>query len=60
MLVTDNGNDRVQVFGRDGAFVRQWGGRGGGAGQFRDPWGIAASEGEVFVGCCSNRVQVFK
>ena len=58
-LVTDLGNARVQVFNLDGSFVRQWGSRGGGAGQFDDPWGVAVSEGKVFVGC-EHRIQVFQ
>ena len=66
VLVTDSDN-LVQVFGVDGSFVELWGdpdgglgvGAGGGAGQFDVPYGIAVSEGEVFV---SSRhcVQVFQ
>ena len=59
VLVTDIRNSRVQVFGLDGSFVRQWGTRGDGAGQFTLPYGIAVSEGEVFVSC-DHRVQVFR
>ena len=59
VLVTDSENNRVQVFGVDGSFVRQWGEEGDGAGQFENPDGIAVSEGEVFVSC-DHRVQVFR
>ena len=43
VLVVDFHNHRVQVFGLDGSFVRQWGGNGVGAGQFDHPSGIACS-----------------
>ena len=45
-----------------GTFVRTWGSRGSGNGQFSNPWGVAVSAaGEVFVTDQSNnRVQVFK
>ena len=59
VIVIDYGNHRVQVFGLNGSFVRQWGGRGDGAGQFLYLSRIAVSEGEVFV-TSSHRVQVFK
>ena len=59
VLVTDINNHRVQVFGLDGSYKRQWGGEGDEAGQFIYPDGIAISEGEVFV-TSENRVQVFK
>ncbi len=41
-------------------FVKAWGGRGDGPGQFNDPTGIAVSGGEVFVSDARNgRIQVF-
>ena len=48
--MTDIGNNRVQVFGLNGYFVRQWGGEDDGA---------VVSKGEVFVSC-DHRVQVFR
>ena len=59
VLVADFANHRVQVFGLDGSFVRQWGGKGGGAGQFVHPRNIAVSKGEVFVSS-NHRIQVFR
>ncbi len=42
------------------AFVKAWGERGSGPGQFHDPTGIAVSDGEVFVADSRNgRIQVF-
>jgi DNA-binding beta-propeller fold protein YncE len=57
VFVTDYENDRVQVFGLDGSYKRQWGGEGDGAGQFNYPADIAVSEGEVFV-VSVHRIQV--
>ena len=61
VLVTDNNNHRVQVFGLDGTFVLQWGGEGDGERQFKNPTGLAVSEGEVYVCDFDNdRMQVFR
>lgn len=71
IYVADSGNNRVQVFGPDGAFLRQWGSLckldtregcvGGGEGQFNEPWGIAVGkDGSVYVSDTWNhRVQKF-
>jgi sugar lactone lactonase YvrE len=61
IVVCDFGNNRVQEFGRDLGFVRQWGNRGQGHAEFRDPCGIAVGPtGEVFVADTWNhRVQAF-
>ena len=41
-------------------FVKAWGARGSGPGQFHDPTGIAVANGEVFVADSRNgRIQVF-
>ena len=53
-------NNRVQVFDLDGTYLRQWGRRGGGDGQFKFPFGIAVYGDEVYVtGAYNHRVQVF-
>jgi sugar lactone lactonase YvrE len=59
--VADFGNQRVQLFGSDGSFLRALGSRGSGPGQFNDPCGIAVGpSGLVFVADTWNsRVQVF-
>jgi len=54
------GNDRVQVFTRDGEWLREFGTPGTGAGQFQRPSGLAWHEGKVFVAdAINNRVLVF-
>ena len=61
IIVCDSSNNRIQVFGVDGAFVREWGTDGNGDGQFDWPQGVAVNGDDVIV-CDSqnNRVQVFK
>jgi YD repeat-containing protein len=50
VYVADAGHDRVQEFSSSGAFVRQWGGAGTGAGQFTNIAGIAVGGGnDVYV-----------
>ncbi len=72
VYVADTGNNRVEVFGADGQYLREWGGTckliennqgcvGDGRGQFNEPWGIAVgSDGSVYVSDTWNsRVQKF-
>jgi uncharacterized protein (TIGR03663 family) len=72
VYVADSGNNRIQVFGADGRFIRQWGStcklidsgqgcQGDGRGQFAEPWGVAvAKDGSVYVADTWNhRVQKF-
>jgi DNA-binding beta-propeller fold protein YncE len=61
VFVADQDNDRIQVFGPDGAFIREWGSSGSGNGELSAPRGIAVSPaGEVYVADRLNdRVQVF-
>lgn len=50
VYVTDYGNDRVQQFSAEGAFIRAFGSVGAGAGQFVEPTGIALDgSGNVWV-----------
>ena len=54
------GNDRVQVFTRDGEWLREFGTPGTGAGQFQRPSGLVWHGGKVFVAdAINNRVLVF-
>jgi sugar lactone lactonase YvrE len=56
VYITDLGNNRVQKFTHDGAFLAQWGSFGTEDGQFRQPHGIACDrEGFVYVGDGINR-----
>jgi len=67
LYVADGYNDRIQVFGSDGRFLRKWGGpfaaniRGPFNGWFRTPTGIAVGpHGNVFVADQeNNRIQKF-
>ena len=50
VYVSDSANHRVQVFGADGTFVRQFGSFGAGAGQFILPFDLSAdATGNVYV-----------
>jgi len=55
------GNSRVVKFDKHGKFIKAWGSRGTGPGQFRDVHTIAAdAKGNVYVGDRTNRrIQVF-
>ena len=57
----DQGNDRIQAFTPDGAYLVEWGGSGSGDGQFSHPPGIAFGPGgDSFVLDKDNaRVQKF-
>jgi hypothetical protein len=49
VFVCDSGNIRIQVFDLKGRFVRMWGERGRGHGQFHKPIAIAVLRNRVFV-----------
>ncbi|MFN8512335.1 MAG: hypothetical protein U0232_26815 [Thermomicrobiales bacterium] len=59
IYVVDSGNDRVQQFSPDGAFVAAWGGVGSTPGQFRSPGAITIDQrGNVYVADSGNfRIQ---
>lgn len=61
LLVTDTGNKRVQVFDKEGNYIRQFGIGGAGDGQFNEPVGLAQDgQGNIYVADTWNkRVQVF-
>ncbi|HTC61076.1 MAG TPA: 6-bladed beta-propeller [Solirubrobacteraceae bacterium] len=65
VYVVDGRNDRVEVFSAAGTFIRAFGSRGNGNGQFKEPTLIAIDNstglpGDVYVLDTSrNRVQVF-
>ena len=55
------GNDRISKFSKDGKFIKSWGKRGTGPGEFHSPHTVAFdSQGRLFVGDRSNnRIQIF-
>ena len=62
MAVTDKINCRVQIFDRDGNYLRQFGKRGSGQGMFPLPTGIVYDKhnGNIVVSDCNNHnVSVF-
>jgi tripartite motif-containing protein 71 len=61
IIVADSRNDRVQVFSSSGVFIKRFGGKGVGPGEFDRPSGICISpEGHVIVVDFGNdRIQVF-
>jgi sugar lactone lactonase YvrE len=61
IFVTDTGNERVQVFAKDGTFLNAFGGFGSRQGQFIEPTGIIIGpDGNVWVADSGNaRIQVF-
>ncbi len=61
LYVTDTGNKRVQVFDREGRFLKAWGGPGVLPGQLDEPVGIAVlPNGNLVVADTWNRrIQIF-
>lgn len=61
VYVSDSGNNRVQRFTADGAFLQSIGGAGSGPGQFQGPTGVGVGpDGTVYVADSgNNRVQRF-
>jgi len=61
LYVSDTGNNRVQIFGVDGAFLNTFGEGGSKEGNFSDPAGITVNDkGNIYVADAGNkRVQAF-
>ena len=60
LYVADTGNHRIQVFDRDGTFVRGWGSFGAEPGQFNEPWSVIADDEFLYVADTWNhRIQKF-
>jgi tripartite motif-containing protein 71 len=61
VYVADRDNHRIQKFTENGTYLRQWGGRGDGPGEFEFPEGVAVTPtGEVLVADTQNhRIQRF-
>jgi DNA-binding beta-propeller fold protein YncE len=62
VLIADTGNNRIQIFSKDGNFIRKWGTGGSGNSQFSAPRGIAIGpNGLIYVAdSANNRIQVFQ
>ena len=55
------GNDRVQVFSREGEWLREFGTPGTGPGQFQRPSGLTWHDGLLYVSdAVNNRVHIFR
>jgi Caspase domain/NHL repeat len=61
VYVADDGNNRIQKFDSDGAFVTSWGTPGTGNGEFDGPVSVAVdSQGYVYVAdYFNNRIQIW-
>jgi hypothetical protein len=60
IFIVDHAYACVEVYSKEGKFLRKWGKRGKNPGEFRDPWGIAVAEERVYVVDAGNtRIQVF-
>lgn len=57
----ETGNNRIVKFSKDGKFIKTWGHKGTGPGEFHEPHTIAMdSQGRLFVGDrVNNRIQIF-
>ena len=62
IYVSDQWNDRIQVFDQGGRFLRKWGESGSGDGEFNQPQDVAIDrDGNVYVSDQGNhRIMVFK
>ncbi len=59
-LVTDTGNHRLQLYDRNGNFVRTIGQLGANPGQFNEPVGLASADGRIYLADTWNaRIQRF-
>lgn len=61
IFVSDTGNERIQVFSKDGTFLRAFGGFGTGRGELQEPTDIALGpDGNLYVADSGNgRIVVF-
>ena len=57
----ETGNNRIVKFSKDGQFIKAWGRKGSGPGEFHEPHTIAMdSQGRLFVGDrVNNRIEIF-
>ncbi len=55
LYVVDSGNDRIQVFDKEGNFLRKWGGAGSADGQFNFPICVAVHGDSAYVADRGNR-----
>ena len=49
IFVLDSGNNRVQMFGSDGSYLKTLGGPGQGPGEFQSPLGMAITEDRIVI-----------
>jgi hypothetical protein len=58
LFVADSGNNRIQVFDRDGNFLFRWGSNGSGNGQFNYPRAICVTTNDLVLSCNDKRYRV--
>jgi iron(III) transport system ATP-binding protein len=55
------GHDRIQVFTKDGAWLREFGSAGTGPGQFQRPSGLVWHDGRILIAdAVNNRIHIFR
>lgn len=60
VFVADSGNNQIQVFSREGKWLRRLGRFGRGSGQFDFPFGLTVRNGKLYVSDRENsRIQIF-
>ena len=61
IYVADTGNNRIEVFNENGAFLAMWGSSGTGDGEFAAPTGVVVDDsGAIYVlDTDNNRVQKY-
>ena len=61
MYVSEWGNNRISIFSADGEFIKSFGSKGNGHGQFNEPNEIFLDKiGTVYVSdTWNNRIQIF-
>lgn len=60
LLIADSQNDKIKTFTSNGAFVSAWGARGDLPGQVITPFGLAYSQGKIYLAeLGGHRIQIF-
>lgn len=57
IMISDDGEDRIILFDRNGKFVRHIGRRGNGPGEFNNPWQVVMDPSEKFIFIADGMLQ---